>query len=118
MPLIIIKTSMPEISTDRVEEIHEQAETILSSVLKKSRDYVVSILEFDQKISFAGESGSPSAYIEAKNVGILTPEITETLSREITAVVTKNLGIEPKRVYIEFQHSERHMWGWNGSTFG
>ncbi len=117
MPLIIIKTSMPEISTDRVEEIHEQAETILSSVLKKSRDYVVSIMEFDQKISFASESDSPSAYIEVKNVGILTPEITEILSREITEVVTRNLGTEPKRVYLEFQHSERHMWGWNGSTF-
>ena len=117
MPLIIIKTSEPEISADSVEKIHEQIETILSSVLKKSRDYVMSILEFDQKISFALESGSPTAYIEIKNIGILTPEITEILSKEITAVISKNLGTNPERVYIEFQHFERHMWGWNGSTF-
>ena len=77
----------------------------------------MSILELGQSMSFAGDSNVPSAYIEVKNVGILSPEITEVLSKEITTIISRNLGVSPNRVYIEFQQSERHMWGWNSKTF-
>ena len=117
MPLIIIKSSTSEISPDSRKQIHEQAEVSLSTILKKSRDYVMSILELGQSISFAGDANDPSAYIEVKNVGILSPEITEVLSKEITTIISRDLGVSPNRVYVEFQQSERHMWGWNSKTF-
>jgi phenylpyruvate tautomerase len=117
MPLIIIKSSTSEISPDSRKEIHDQAETSLSNILKKSRDYVMSILELGQAMSFAGDASAPSAYIEVKNVGILAPETTQILSKEITDNISTKLGVSPDRIYIEYQQSERHMWGWNGSTF-
>lgn len=117
MPLIIIKCSTSKISPDSRKQIHEQAEESLSTILKKSRDYVMSILELGQSVSFAGDMSVPSAYIEVKNVGTLSPEVTEVLSKQITAILSRNLGVSPNRVYIEFQESERHMWGWNSKTF-
>ena len=117
MPLILIKTSASEISSVISKETQEQAENALSVILNKSRDYVMSILEYDHRISFAGDSTAPSAYIEVKNVGVLLPEITESLCGEITAIVTSKLDIKQERIYIEFQQSERHLWAWNGRTF-
>ncbi|MFW6250161.1 MAG: phenylpyruvate tautomerase MIF-related protein [Alkalispirochaetaceae bacterium] len=35
-----------------------------------------------------------------------------------SALVAKELGIAPDRVYIEFVDAPRTMWGFNGSTFG
>ena len=68
MPLILIKSSASEISSVISKETQEQTENALSVILNKSRDYVMSILEYDHRISFAGDSISPAAYIEVKNV--------------------------------------------------
>ena len=117
MPLIIIKSSASNISTDTKQQIHEQTVDVLTTILQKSSDYVMSILELDHEMSFARNSQLPTAYIEVKNVGTLVPESTLLLSRELTAIISKNLEIAPDRVYIEFQQSDRHLWGWNGRTF-
>ncbi len=117
MPLIVIKSSAPNVSSQTKEHIHEQAEVALSTILGKSRDYVMSILELDSKMSFAGDAATPTSYIEVKNVGRLDPEITKQLSSEITEIISNNLGIKKERIYIEFQQSDRHLWGWNGKTF-
>lgn len=117
MPVIIIKSTTIKPPAAVKEQVHELVEEVLSKILKKSRDYVMSILEFDQSISFAGKNSTPSSYVEIKNIGKLTQETTEALSREITNIISKNFEVRPERVYIEFQQSERHMWGWNGGTF-
>lgn len=117
MPLIIIKTNVPEVLPAIREAIHEQGQTALSSILQKSRDYVMSLLELGQDMSFAGNSSASCAYVEIKNVGIINPEISLEITKEITRNLNEHLGIDPKRVYIEFQQSKRHLWGWAGKTF-
>ena len=69
MPLILIKSSASEISSVISKETQEQTENALSVILNKSRDYVMSILEYDQKISFAGDSISPAAYMRLRMLG-------------------------------------------------
>jgi hypothetical protein len=32
-------------------------------------------------------------------------------------LIDELLGVPPKRVYIEFMVTERHMFGWNSQTF-
>ena len=118
MPLIIIKSSVSNLSTEVKELMHEQCQVALSSILQKSRDYVMSILEPELEMSFAGESKAPVAYIEIKNVGILSPEVTSELTGEVSNIIEKNLGVCADRMYIEFQESQRHLWGYDGSTFG
>ena len=117
MPLIIIKTNVSEVLPETREAIHEQGQTALSSILQKSRDFVMSILELGQDMSFAGNSSASCAYVEIKNVGTMNPEISLELSKEITRNLNEHLGVDPKRIYIEFQQSERHLWGWNSKTF-
>ena len=117
MPLLIIKTNTSELLPEIIEAIHEQGQAALSRILQKSRDYVMSLLELGQDMSFAGNSSASCAYVEIKNVGTIKPEISLEISQEITRILNKHLGVDPKRVYIEFQQSERHLWGWAGKTF-
>jgi hypothetical protein len=51
-----------------------------------------------------------------KSLGLPEAE-TKTYSARLCAFVEQQLGIAPSRTYIEFISPERHMFGWNNSTF-
>ncbi len=76
------------------------------------------MLHLDQSMSFALDEGSDCPYLEVKNVGELKPDLTSKISSLLTDLVSSNLRVPANRVYIEFQESQRHLWGWNGGTFG
>ena len=61
---------------------------------------------------------APAAFVAVKNIGKMTPEDTETLSREISARLQRTLGVPADRVYIDFADAVGYLWGWNGETFG
>lgn len=90
----------------------------ISSILNKSEDYIMIIFQLSDFQSFGTCSESPSAFLEFKNVGVFPPEVTSLLSAVITKLLVESLGLCQRRVYIDFQNSERHLWGWNGDTFG
>jgi len=106
-----------ELETEKLERISSSISSILSSVLNKSEEYIMTIFPEIKYQSFAKDSFNLSVYIEIKNVGELIPDITSTLSSKITVAICEITNVGPSRVYIEFQQSERHMWGWNGKTF-
>ena len=64
-----------------------------------------------------GAKAGISAYCEVKNVGVLSPDTTNQITGFITEILSTKLKISPEQLYIEFQESERHLWGWNGKTF-
>ena len=117
MPLLQINYSQKEIQQTAIEAIHHYGAQILSDTLSKSVQYCMVILNTKGSHSFAQDHTTPSAYLEVKNVGKLTPEITAKLSAMLTKMITEQLLVDPARIYIEFQESERHLWGWNGKTF-
>ena len=117
MPLINIATSVQEIPVDKIEKIQQETAQCVSASLNKSLDYVMTRLSFGDHMSFAGDSRRASAYVEVKNIGELSPESTSMISQQICETLEGRLGIEPSRVYIEFQESVRHLWGWGGRTF-
>ena len=106
-----------ELETEKLERISSSISSILSSVLNKSEEYIMTIFPEIKYQSFAKDSFNLSVYIEIKNVGELIPDITSTLSSKITDAICEITNVVATRVYIEFQQSERHMWGWNGKTF-
>ena len=50
-------------------------------------------------------------------MGKLDATLTDSLSNRLSSMISESLNIEKDRIYIEFQESERHLWGWNGKTF-
>jgi len=117
MPFINIATSVQQIPVGEIERIQQETAQCVSTSLNKSIDYVMTRLSFGDHMSFAGDSRRASAYVEVKNIGELSPESTSMISQQICKTLEGRLGIEPSRVYIEFQESVRHLWGWDGRTF-
>ena len=117
MPLLKVQLSLPEISSTSSSNARTEATEILSSVLGKSPDFVMVMIEVGLSASFGGNLIEPCAYLEVKNVGDLPRGITDKLSQHLGELVEKEFGIALGRTYIEFQESKRHHWGWNGKTF-
>ena len=117
MPLLKIQLSLSEISTASSFKVRTEGTQVLSSTLGKSSDFVMVIVEESMIASFGGNPTDPCAYLEVKNVGELSPEITDELSRRLGELVQKEFGVPLDRIYIEFQESKRHLWGWSGKTF-
>lgn len=64
-----------------------------------------------------GADTAPCAYLELKSLGL--PEArTAELSAALCTLVEAQLGVPKARVYIEFASPPRHMFGFDGRTFG
>lgn len=116
MPLAKIYTT-EDFELSDFDKVSKSISGILSSVLKKSVDYIMCVYPKSHYQSFANNSLDPSIYVEIKNVGVLSPEVTSELTEKLTSILIENTEAPASRIYIEFQNSERHMWGWNGKTF-
>lgn len=86
-----------------------------AGLLGKPESYVMVHLEAGASMLFAG-SDQPVAYVQLKSLGL--PESrTAAYSAELCSQLQAELGVAAGRIYIEFSAPERHMWGWNGTTF-
>jgi len=87
----------------------------VAGLLGKPESYVMVHLDAGAAVRFAGSS-EPAAYVQLKSLGL--PEAqTAAYSAKLCNLLQAELGIGAGRTYIEFSGPERHMWGWNGSTF-
>jgi len=114
MPLLLIRTNQ-SLSQEQARRLLRDASALCAEVLGKSEAYVMTTLETDRTMLFAG-SDDPCAYLELKSLG-LTPERTPELSAALCRFVEEKLDVPQARVYIEFSAPERPFWGWNGQTF-
>tara|TARA_B110000305_G_scaffold200153_1_gene227220 strand:- start:529 stop:882 length:354 start_codon:yes stop_codon:yes gene_type:complete len=115
MPLVKINYSSGP-TKDILNSLSRSLTQLIAKTLGKSEEFVMIIFERTVLQSFGTDTISPSLYIEVKNVGVLSPQITSILSSGITQICSKSIEVKPSRIYLEFQESERHLWGWNGST--
>ena len=117
MPFLHIHSSSKTINEKVIQEVHQSGAQILAEVLGKSIEYVMVLVNTSSSLSFAQDDQKPCAYLEVKNIGGFTPEITEKLSMCLCEMVVQKLQTPADRVYIEYQNAERYLWGWNGKTF-
>ena len=89
---------------------------LLARELGKPESYVMTCLEPRAQMTFAGTS-APTCYVEIKNVGTLSAEVTKRLSASVTDAVAAALGVSKERIYIEFAEAQPHHWGFAGDTF-
>jgi phenylpyruvate tautomerase PptA (4-oxalocrotonate tautomerase family) len=115
MPTLIIKTNaaLPDGSRD---DLLRAASAAIASLLGKPESYVMVLLEPVADMSFGGDT-APTAYLELKSLG-LPEERTPELSAALCAFVEEHLGVPKARVYIELASPPRHLFGFDGRTFG
>jgi phenylpyruvate tautomerase len=117
MPLLQVFTSAYPADEHKRAQLLKSLSALVARVLGKPESYVMISLAARAEMSFAGNN-APACYAELKNVGTLSAEQVEDLSKILCQELSTGFGVPEKRIYIEFTNADGAMWGWNGGTFG
>lgn len=112
MPFLQINTN---ISIDDSYTLAAEASKLVASLLGKPESYVMVSVNPNQTLTFAGTSES-AAHLTLKSLGLAESD-TGQYSEQLCHFMEQKLGINPARIYIEFDSPPRHMWGWDNKTF-
>tara|TARA_B100000925_G_scaffold41510_1_gene27046 strand:+ start:422 stop:757 length:336 start_codon:yes stop_codon:yes gene_type:complete len=111
LPLLNISTNN-KIKNEKI--FLAKSSDLISSLLKKSENFVMVKLTDSLPMYFAGND-DPCCFIEIKSIGSLNPS---EISKPIYEFFSAELDISKERIYIFFQDIEPSMWAWNSKTFG
>ncbi len=117
MPLIKVQSSVSAPEKTVVENLLTSLSAKIAQHFGKPESYVMTAFESDVPMTFGG-SFAPVCYIEIKNIGTMTSAQTKAMSQDFCQEIESILDVKRDRIYIEFTDAKRHLWGWNGSTFG
>ncbi len=112
MPLINIRTSIPEIKDE--DTFLKEISLKVSQLTGKPEKYVMAMIQTNTAMIFGGEKDN-TCFIEVKSIGALNPS---EMSVELCNAINNMLGISKDRIYINFEDIEAKNWGYNASTFG
>ncbi|MGF1492113.1 MAG: phenylpyruvate tautomerase MIF-related protein [Microcoleaceae cyanobacterium] len=115
MPLIKVQTSITAPEKAEADKLLKQLSALLAQQLGKPESYVMTALEANVPMTFAG-TPEPTCYVEIKSIGLPT-EKAKPMSQEFCQALNQVLGIPIERIYIEFADVPRALWGWKGTTF-
>jgi phenylpyruvate tautomerase len=116
MPFIHVKTSVTAPEKATVDNLLKTLSANLAQQLGKPESYVMTAFEPNLAMTFGG-TFEAVCFIEVKNIGTMSPSQTKAMSQDFCQQINQVLGIPSNRIYIEFADAQRHLWGWNGSTF-
>ena len=114
MPFLELRTNK-QLSADKKQHVMKDLTALLGKDLKKPERVIMIHCKDNQDLMFGGSS-DPLAFIELRSIGLPEGQ-TVGLSQSLASFVKNNLDIPEDRLFINFQSFERHMWGYNGSTF-
>ncbi len=109
----VITTTKVDKSRD-MELSHELAR-IIELIPGKEERWVMTHIEDQARMAFAGDNEQPCAMITLKTFGELTPEQYDMLTKEMCSSASKLLGVAPDRLYVKYEPIVH--WGWNGENF-
>jgi phenylpyruvate tautomerase len=116
MPFIHVKTSVDAPQKAVVDNLLTTLSANLAQHLGKPESYIMTVFEPNLSMTFGG-TFDPVCFIEVKNIGTMSPTQTKAMSQDFCQLISEVLGVSPNRIYLEFADAQRHLWGWNSSTF-
>jgi phenylpyruvate tautomerase len=116
MPLMIIHTqaSVPD---EKVPGLLKECSKKLAALTGKPETYVMTALERAAAMTMGGLD-EPACFVDIRGVGKMTPQQTASMSKAFGELLGQALGIESRRIYLNFTGVDGAMWGWDGGTFG
>jgi phenylpyruvate tautomerase PptA (4-oxalocrotonate tautomerase family) len=109
-------TSSVEVSLDKRDQFLAAVSKAVADVTGKPERYMMVVLD-SGAIAMGGKIG-PSAFVDVRAIGGLTPQVNAKLSAQICALILKWLNVPGERVYLTFIDIPASHWGSNGATFG
>ncbi|MHC4780748.1 MAG: phenylpyruvate tautomerase MIF-related protein [Planctomycetota bacterium] len=115
MPWIGLKTSA-KVADDKRSALLTGLSDIVADDMGKPKQYVM--VSVEQANMMLGGSEEPSAFLDLRSIGGLSPSVNGALSEHLCALMEEQLGIPSDRTYITYSDIEAGNWGWQGRTFG
>jgi phenylpyruvate tautomerase len=116
MPFVTLLSSVDLPHRERESALLSSLSRIVSEGTGKDERWVMTCVLPKPTMTMGGSS-EPAVYVGVKNIGTLTNEQTSSMTAAICESVHRELGVSPKRIYVEFVDVEPHLFGWNGETF-
>lgn len=117
MPLVRIVSNHPTLAPNLAQALLVEVSQCVSNLLGKPERWVMTCIDPGAAMTFGGTT-DPACYVEVKNIGTLSGNVTQKLSHELCTLLSKHLDVAPNRTYIEFTNAVGHLWGHDSSTFG
>lgn len=115
MPCIQIKTNV-KVSEETAKVLKSHLGKDIAYLPEKTENWLMITLEDECRMWFRGESDHPMAIIEVKVFGQqIDSAASEKMTQAVCELFQKQLGIEPKDLYIRYLASAD--WGWNNANF-
>lgn len=115
MPFINMKTNI----TVKPEECEELKKGFIEAISDtdlngNSERWLMMDFEDRRNMYFAG-SAEPTCMVEVDILHAASDDVLNKLTANITDVVYKATGIDPKRTYVKYATTEQ--WGWDDHNF-
>ena len=115
MPLVEFLSSHPAPHEAQAALLAESS-TLVAAKLKKPLAYVMVRLD-DGPMCFAG-SEQASCMIRVEQIGPFAAEAKRDLTKDLTALATRYLGVPETRVFMIFTAVEARDWSLAGKSLG
>ena len=114
MPYLSIQTNK-SLDKSTQDALLQKASKLVSELLNKPETYVMVAITDSRPMMFSSTDEN-CAYLELKSIAL--PENScQDFSHALCSLICDEIAIEKSRIYIEFSNAQRHLWGWNSTTF-
>jgi phenylpyruvate tautomerase PptA (4-oxalocrotonate tautomerase family) len=114
MPFLSITTNL-EMERPAQQQAVAKLSQACAELLGKPESYMMVAMQSGVTMSFAGNA-DPCAIVTLASLGL--PESkTADYSAALCELIGELLALPSERIYLHFTNPDRHMWGWNRSTF-
>lgn len=114
MPYISTKTTVA-ISPEKREIIKKKLGKAIELIPGKNENWLMLAFEDNSVMYFKGSSEKPLAFVDVKIFGKASSDAYDKLTKEVTAIISEELGISLDGIYVKYE--EVTTWGWNGNNF-
>lgn len=116
MPLIRVQLSI-SIPQETQTALMSELSAAVAQALGKPESYMMVVVQ-PQVAMLMGTSSDPTALVEVRSVGSISPEQARGLSKRIGEILERSVQIGTDRMYANFTGVPGTMWGYDGRTFG
>ena len=114
MPCIQLSTNQ-KISGEKEADLKRIFGKLIELVPGKTERWLMIVFQGGCRMSFAGDGEKPAAFVKIGLFGKAPKSAYDKLTAALTDEVSLELGVEPTRIYIQYEESQ--YWGWNGGNF-
>ena len=113
MPFINTKTTA-KLDTGATERLTKELGRAIELIPGKTEKWLMLNFEGECKMAFAGAMGD-CCLVEVELLGSATDEAYDAMTKEITAIISKETKIPSNRIYVKYE--EISHWGFDGFNF-